>query len=87
MAEWQTRQTKDLVSERTWRFDSSLVHQRSNMKAAQQLKEADDSRTYKRVKRVVDLSCSLCPPHRVENAGRWVKRGAQKPRRKKTKRR
>jgi hypothetical protein len=52
------------------------------MKAAQQLKEENDSRTYKRVKRVVDLSCSFCPPHRNENAGRWVKRGAQKPRNK-----
>jgi hypothetical protein len=52
------------------------------MKTAQQLKDATDSRTYKRVKLAVDLSCSLCPPHRVENAGRWVKRGAQKPRHK-----
>ena len=30
-----------------------------------------------------ELDCSFCPPHRMENAGRKAKRGAQKPRGKK----
>ncbi len=45
------------------------------------LKNAEDSRTYKLVQRR-QLSCSICPPNRGENAKRQPKHGAKKPRKK-----
>jgi len=51
-------------------------------KVKERLDETDDARTYKMVKREIDLSCSFCPPHQFENAGRKPKYGTRKSRKK-----
>ena len=41
--------------------------------------DAPDSRTHRFLRKKRNLSCSHCPPHRAENAGRCVKHGPKKP--------
>lgn len=41
-------------------------------------KETDNPSVYNKIRRR-ELSCPICPPHKVENHGRWVKHGKQKP--------
>lgn len=50
------------------------------MKCKKVIKETDNSREYKMFKKKIDLKCSLCPPHKMENASRRVKHGSKKPR-------
>lgn len=44
-------------------------------------RNTDNPTVYNRLRRY-DLSCSACPPHRSENAGRKPKFGVKKARRK-----
>jgi hypothetical protein len=46
------------------------------------MKETDDERTYKMLKKQVDLSCPFCQPHRGENDRCRSKHGAKKSRKK-----
>lgn len=52
------------------------------MKAKSKSKKTDNPREYKLLMREENLSCSRCPPHRVENAGRKPKHGEKKPKKK-----
>ena len=45
------------------------------------VKDTDHPTVYNRLRRY-EFSCSICPPHRAENAGRRPKRGTQKARHK-----
>lgn len=49
------------------------------MKHKSGMRKTDSPREYKLLKKCVDLSCSICRPHKGENIGRRAKHGPKKP--------